>query len=119
MFEFIEKSTVLAEFHNDVDGVMGPEAVVEFDEIFTRIGVDFFGEFLHDVDLIQNDLFHFFFVFLHHFDVDDFDCDPYVINRVIAFKHLSKRSLTKAMLRVVFINFVGTLFEVHDFASLH
>jgi hypothetical protein len=117
--QFIEKSTVFTKFHDYVNGLIRPEAIVEFDKIFAGKVVKFFGEFSHDVDLIQNDFLHFFFVLLHHFDVDDFDCNPKIVNRVISFEYLSERSFAQTVLRVVFINFVCALFKVHDFASLH
>jgi hypothetical protein len=118
-FQLIKKSTIFTELHDNINGLIRPEAIVEFDKILTWRVAEFFRKFPHDVNLVQNDFFHLFFVFFHHLNVDDFYCYPMIIDCVISFKYLSERSFTQTALRIVFVDFVCTLFQVHDFARLH
>ena len=118
-FPLIKKRAVLTKFHNNVNELIRSETIVEFDKIFAGRGFHFFREFSHDIDFVQNDFLHFLFVFLHHFDINDFDCNPNVIDGVLSFEYFSERAFSQTTVRVVFIDSVCALFQVHDFACLH
>jgi hypothetical protein len=118
-FPLIKKRAILTKFHDNVNELIRSETIVEFDKIFAGSGFHFFREFSHDIDFVQNDFLHFLFVLLHHFDVNDFDCNPNVVDRVVSFEYFSERAFSQTTVRVVLIDSVCALFQVHDFACLH